>query len=72
MPKQKTRKSQKELGPASMVDVDAIQFARYCYRKTLLSLCYMWPCTVRMQDQLSFTSLSMPSNEFGEKISDIG
>jgi hypothetical protein len=34
MPKQETRKSQKELSPASKVDV--VHFARNCHRKMLL------------------------------------
>jgi hypothetical protein len=36
MPKQETRKSQRELTPARTVDV--MQLARHCYRKTIFSL----------------------------------
>jgi hypothetical protein len=42
MPKQETRKSQRERNPASKVDVvnavNVAQFARNCHCKTLLSL----------------------------------
>jgi hypothetical protein len=31
----------------------------------------MWHCIARMHDQSPFTSLSMPSNDSGENISDI-
>jgi hypothetical protein len=51
--------------------VDVMQFANDCHRKTLLSLCYMWPCIVRMYDQTPFTFFSTPSNDFGENRLDI-
>jgi hypothetical protein len=39
MPKQGTRKSQRELSPGSTIEVvDLVQFARNCHRNTLLSL----------------------------------
>jgi hypothetical protein len=37
-PNRKTRKSLRELSPPIKVDVDMVQFARNCRRKTLLSL----------------------------------
>jgi hypothetical protein len=55
-----------------MVDlVDMVQLARNCPRKTLLSLCRMRPCIVRRHDNPSFTSVSTPSNDLDENISDI-
>jgi hypothetical protein len=68
-PKQETRKGQTEPNPA--ISVDMVLFARNCHLKTLCRLCYMWPCIVRIHDQRPFTSLSTPSNDLGETISDI-
>jgi hypothetical protein len=72
MPKQETRKNQRELNAVSSVDM--VSFARNCHRKTLLSLLLdmALPCIVCLHDQPPVTSLhSAPSNDLGENISNL-
>jgi hypothetical protein len=72
MPNQERRKSQRELSPASIVDVvDVVQFARNCHRKTFVSRFLPAALHFRMHNQLPFSYLSRPSSNLGENISDI-
>jgi hypothetical protein len=73
MPKQETRKSQRELSPASKVDVaDMVQFARNCHRKTFVSLLLYVTLHCPHARPISFhiSLYSTPSDNLGENISD--